>query len=222
MQAKIFLWCYLLDAFVELLSPFIFPNTPQIRFVSKPLLMILLIGYVYATPLLTIKKALYFILIFAWFGDVFLLLPGDSSLNFQLGLGSFLVMQVAYIRLFIAGQRFSFRVINFRILVPVLIYIGGLLYLLLPKMPLALGIPVTIYALVLGAMFFFAFQRKQGEAYWEILFGAFFFVVSDSLLAFSKFYASFPWNSFWIMSTYMLAQLLLIRGLCKLRLSKLF
>jgi uncharacterized membrane protein YhhN len=38
-------------------------------------------------------------------------------------------------------------------------------------------------------------------------------VISDSLLAYNKFVQSIPQNSFWVMGTYILAQLLLSIGL---------
>ena len=75
---------------------------------------------------------------------------------------------------------------------------------------------MIVYALALGSMLYFAFQIPNSELRW----GAFLFVVSDSLLAFGKFYFEYPWNSFAVMSTYILAQLLLIRALCKLQLQR--
>jgi alkenylglycerophosphocholine/alkenylglycerophosphoethanolamine hydrolase len=72
---------------------------------------------------------------------------------------------------------------------------------------------VLVYALALGSMLYFAFQISSAQLRW----GAFLFVVSDSLLAFGKFYFEYPWNSFAVMSTYILAQLLLIHALCKLQ-----
>jgi hypothetical protein len=53
-----------------------------------------------------------------------------------------------------------------------------------------------------------------------IVWGAFFFVVSDSVLAYGKFYYSFPGISSVVMVTYILAQLLLMSALCKLELKK--
>lgn len=181
-----------------------------IRYVTKPLLMILLGVYVYAFGLKpALRNALLFTLLFAWLGDVFLLIPGNSALYFQLGLGSFLVMQLAYIRLFIklGATRLTY------LLIPVLVYVVGFLGFLYPNLPGALVPPVLVYALALGSMLYFAFQISSVQ----LRVGAFLFVVSDSLLAFGKFYFEYPWNSFAVMSTYILAQLLLILALCKLQ-----
>ncbi len=185
----------------------------QIRYVTKPLLMILLGIYVYAYGLKpAVRYALLLLLLFAWLGDVFLLIPGDNPLFFQLGLGAFLVMQIAYIRQFIGLGAWKFSYMLF----PILVYVIGFLGFLYPHLPWALVPPVAIYALALGAMLYFAFQIAN----MSLRVGAFLFVISDSLLAFGKFYFEYPWNSFAVMSTYILAQLLLIHALCKLHLQR--
>jgi uncharacterized membrane protein YhhN len=89
---------------------------------------------------------------------------GIRPLYFQLGLGSFLIMQIGYIRLFSLqssagyfnlGQWFSLPII------PVLIYVIGFLAFLLPLISAALYIPVSLYALALGAMLYSAYLRKK-------------------------------------------------------------
>lgn len=208
-QQKILMAYFVIGA-LELLSPVI---SSSIRYATKPLLMILLGIYVYSYGLKpATRNGLLFTLFFAWLGDVFLLIPGDSALYFQFGLGSFLVMQIAYIRQFVkmGALRWSY------FLIPVLVYVIGFLGFLNPNLPAALVPPVLVYALALGSMLYFAFQIPHSVLRW----GAFLFVVSDSLLAFGKFYFEYPWNSFAVMSTYILAQLLLIRALCKLHIQR--
>lgn len=188
----------------------LFASHSTIRYVTKPLLMILLGVYVYTLGLKpAVRNALLFTLLFAWLGDVFLLIPGNSALYFQLGLGAFLIMQFAYVRQFIklGALRWSYFIIL------VLVYVFGFLGFLYPNLPAALLPPVIVYALALGSMLYFAFQISSVQ----LRAGAFLFVVSDSLLAFGKFYFEYPWNSFAVMSTYILAQLLLIHALCKLQ-----
>jgi uncharacterized membrane protein YhhN len=151
---------------------------------------------------------------------MFLLIPGNSPLYFQIGLGSFLIMQIAYIRLFSSQSSagyFDLRQWFSLPIIPVLIYVVGFLAFLLPLIPAALYIPVSLYALALGAMLYSAFLRKKDSSYYLIFIGAIFFVISDSLLALAKFYFSFSGNSIYVMLTYILAQLLLILGLCKLQ-----
>ena len=194
---------FYVDAVLELLAPWVFPEA---RYVTKPLLMLLLAGYVGLE-----SKSLLVVLFFAWLGDVFLLIPGDNPLFFQLGLGSFLLMQIAYIRLFHAhtSQFWHWS------LGAIMVYVVSLLSFLWPHLSEALRIPVLVYAVALGAMLYFGI--KMGDK--VIFFGALFFVISDSLLALGKFYYAIPGNSFWVMSTYILAQLLLITRLRKLQLT---
>ena len=217
-MARIALFIYSLIGVLNILSTVI--EQPLLRTLTKPLLMPMLMLYVFSQTHILIRNKLIFILVFAWLGDVFLLFQGNSSLYFQLGLGSFLIMQIGYIRLFSLqssagyfniGQWFSLTII------PVLIYVVGFLAFLLPLIPTALYIPVSLYALALGAMLYAAYLRKMNSSYYFILIGAIFFVVSDSLLALAKFYYSFSGNSIYVMLTYILAQLLLILGLCKLQ-----
>jgi uncharacterized membrane protein YhhN len=146
------------------------------------------------------------------------MIPGDSPLYFQLGLGSFLVMQLSYIRLFAKqADEVSWMPAHARKpLAGILIYVFSFLAFLNPYLAEAMKIPVTLYAFALGSMLYFAIRLKHQTIFW----GALFFVVSDSVLAFGKFYYSFPGISFVVMSTYIVAQLLLISALCKLQLKK--
>jgi uncharacterized membrane protein YhhN len=215
MMKNVFLKLFWLDAVVELLSPLLLASHPEVRLVTKPLLMILLMGHIaQVNP----KPALFFTAIFALLGDVFLMLPGDSPLYFQLGLGSFLIMQISYIRLF-AKQASTESWVPAHARMPlagILIYVFSFLAFLNPHLAGGMKIPVTLYAFALGSMLYFAIRLRNQTIVW----GAFFFVVSDSVLAFGKFYYSFPGISTVVMSTYIVAQLLLISALCKLQLKK--
>lgn len=207
------------DACLELLAPFLFPGNIYIRFITKPMLMLLLFLYVLTHIELSSKNNILIALIFAWLGDVFLMIPGSDPLFFQLGLGSFLVMQIAYIYLFLKQSSFlSFLSVKYLALtlVPVILYVSLFLNFLLPYLVEDLRIPVILYALALGSMMYFSLQRILSASqnnFWLVLIGALLFVISDSLLAFAKFYYSFPLNSFLVMLTYILSQLLLIKGL---------
>jgi len=217
-MARIALFVYSLIGVLNILSALI--DQPLLRTLTKPLLMPMLMLYVISQPQIFNRNKLIFILFFAWLGDVFLLFQGNSSLYFQLGLGAFLIMQIGYIRLFSlqsssgsfnVGQWFSWPII------PVVIYVLGFMAFLIPLIPKALYIPVGLYAIALGSMLYAAFLRKVDSSYYLIMIGAIFFVISDSLLALAKFYFSFSGNSIYVMFTYILAQLLLILGLCKLQ-----
>ncbi len=210
---NVFLKLFYADAFLELAIPLFLPDFVEARMITKPLLLILLMGHIAVeNP----KPALFFTAVFALLGDVFLMLPGDSPLYFQLGLGSFLIMQLSYIRLFFrqASEHAWIPAHARQPLVGILIYVFSFLAFLNPNLSEAMKIPVTLYAFALGAMLYFAIRLNNRMITW----GAFLFVVSDSVLAFGKFYYSFPGISFVVMSTYIAAQLLLISALCKLQL----
>lgn len=210
---NLFLKLFLFDALAELFSPLLFPNCPEIRYVTKPLLLILLMGHI---ALENPKPALFFTAIFALLGDVFLLIPGDNPLYFQLGLGSFLIMQLSYIRLFAkqASDQAWVPAYARQPLAGVIIYVFLFLAFLNPYLADGMKIPVTLYAFALGSMLYFAIRLKNQLIVW----GAILFVVSDSVLAFGKFYYSFPGISTVVMLTYILAQLLLMSALCKFKL----
>lgn len=213
------LYFFGLDACLELSAPILFPSIDYIRFFTKPLLMVLLFLYVYGQQGLIGKKTILLALFFAWLGDVFLLIPGSQPLYFQLGLAAFLLMQIIYIIIFLRQIRPFLQIsIKHRILsfLSIALYVGLFLNFLLPNIVEGLQISVIIYAFALGTMMYFALQRIEVSTsfnFWQIAAGAFLFVASDSLLAFGKFYYSFPGNSFVVMSTYILSQLLLIKGL---------
>jgi uncharacterized membrane protein YhhN len=219
MQARFFLILFGLDAIIELILPYLFPSIPEIRFLTKPLLMILLMCYVKSSGAVYFRNSILFSLFFACLGDIFLMIPGNSSLFFQLGLISFLIMQVSYIYLFIRQSR-KMSLISWPnrwlVLIFTIIYVFFFLNFLLPHIVPALKLPVVFYALALGSTFFFAWQRKGSctEAnFYYVVIGAFLFVISDSILAYGKFYHSFFGISTWVMITYILSQLLLTIGL---------
>jgi uncharacterized membrane protein YhhN len=211
---NIFLKLFYVDALLELAIPLFLPDFAEVRLVTKPLLLILLMGHI---AMENPKPALFFTALFALLGDVFLMLP-DSALYFQLGLGSFLIMQLSYIRLFAkqASEEAWLPAHARKPLAGVIIYVFSFLAFLNPYLVSGMKIPVTLYAFALGAMLYFAVRLRNQQIVW----GAFLFVVSDSVLAFGKFYFSFPGISTVVMSTYIVAQLLLISALCKLQLKK--
>jgi len=216
---NLFLILFAFDACMELFFPFWFPEHVYIRFVTKPLLMTFLFLYVQSHIDLSNKSNILFALFFAWLGDVFLLIPGDNALFFQLGLGAFLIMQIAYIRLFFKQTSYltfvSLKYLALTIL-PVVLYVVLFLNFLIPYLVEELILPIILYALALGSMMYFSLQRFRSASFNNfclVLMGALLFVISDSLLALAKFYYSFPGNSFFVMLTYILSQFFLIKGL---------
>ncbi len=159
-------------------------------------------------------------LLFCWLGDILLMFESSNSLYFIFGLASFLLGHIFYILYFtkIPNKSKEIPLQKLLMLLPVVIFVFGLLYILYPSLG-ELKIPVTLYAMVLGCMLSMAlWQFKKIGFNIALLFitGAASFVVSDSLLAINKFYQPIPQPGFFIMFTYCLAQYLIVMGAIKL------
>ncbi len=191
-------------------------DQPQIRLVSKPLLILVLFRFFAASKIYAshqLYKLILGALLFSWAGDVLLLLENNDPKFFMYGLAAFLLAHVFYI-LFFARVR-SLEKIRFNPLTLLAFaYYAALVIVLDPYLG-DLRWPVRVYGLVITLMLITALQmpritrRKAGV---QMLAGALLFVVSDSLLAFNKFYHSFTASGILVMLTYGLAQVLIIRG----------
>ena len=185
-------------------------------YVTKPLLMPLLFWLSAFTPDRRVveRKPIFLVaLVFAWLGDVLLMIGG----LFLPGLGAFLVMQWGYsvvfwpeIRLTVASQRRPQLVLT-------VLAIGAFIFhLLLHVQDAVLIVALVVYGLSIGLMLLFAIIRGvEGQSYGFVAWGALLFVLSDALIAHNRFVASVPAAGFWIMSTYMLAQYLIVEGMLK-------
>jgi len=219
MKHRGLLYLFGIDLLAELIA--IQYGLSDLRLATKPLLMILLVLFVllqtYADN--KIRILLLLAICFSLSGDVFLLFEQSSSANFMLGLVSFLVAHICYIWLFarIKINRSPKRKWNPWIITAVLLYVFLLIYILSPYLG-ALKIPVIVYASVLGGMLtmaLHAFDFNGLPAGRWIIAGAALFVLSDSLLAFNKFYSPFEFAGLGIMLSYALAQLFIVTGVTK-------
>jgi uncharacterized membrane protein YhhN len=154
-------------------------------------------------------------LIFSWAGDVLLEVPMNIGDMFIPGLICFLLAHVMYLVVFystsgrnlIAGKR-SF------LLIPVIVYGAVLIFYLYNGLG-DMRIPVILYAIVILAMLTGAINRLEKVnriSFRTVLAGAMLFVLSDSAIAVNKFHHHFEGSSVIIMSTYILAQLLIVTG----------
>jgi uncharacterized membrane protein YhhN len=171
---------------------------------TKPLLMPILM--LLAFQLKIKDKALYFALFFSLLGDVFLMFSGEKF--FMLGLGSFLLAHVFYILLF--KTEFKFQPLK---TLPFVITTSAYFLIIKPGIDQNLILPVLAYCVVITLMGIFASNRITNRtSYITVLIGSILFVISDSLIAFNKFYAPLPMSTIWIMSTYGIAQYLIVTG----------
>jgi sterol desaturase/sphingolipid hydroxylase (fatty acid hydroxylase superfamily)/uncharacterized membrane protein YhhN len=148
-------------------------------------------------------------LAFSLAGDVFLMLSG----YFIPGLLAFLCAHLAYIALFRQGQAWFPR----RGALALTLAFGTGMYVVLWQggLPPGLRLPVAAYVLVITLMAAQAIGRAQvlrGSAAWQAALGAGCFMLSDTLLALNKFVTPLPLSALWVLASYYVAQLLIVRG----------
>jgi len=186
-------------------------NIEWLNYVSKPLLMISLFYFYFQKVkqnIGTSDKIMFVSLIFSCLGDTFLMFQGKNPQFFLLGLGSFLVAQVAYSGIFKPSGT-----TNHNKRFPFLIY--GFLFVLLlnNKIPKGFMMPISAYATAIMWMGITAAERQTKiKSYGFVLIGAILFIISDSLIAINKFAFSIPLSDLWVMSTYIAAQYLIVQG----------
>ena len=204
----------LIESFGELLN---LPNV--IHYFTKPALMITLILYfLSAVKGTNFKDKTLFIysMIFALLGDTFLMFQTQNSLFFMLGLGAFLLMQIGYSIFFNREIEFkkSFLIQKPYWIIPVIVY-ALMLYKIVSENAGGLKGAILAYTICIATMMLSAinrFEQVTKNSFWWIFLGALFFLISDSVLAVNKFANPVPFAGFWIMSTYTLAQYLIVRG----------
>lgn len=188
-------------------------------FVFKPLLMpLLLTWYLLKSTPLKRKVSLIIALIFSFFGDTFLLFVYKNELFFLLGLGSFLVAQLAYVYTF-NKERLKHQLPSGYIALIALFftfYIGILFYSISENLNDFL-IPVIIYASAVGLMGItaaFRFNSVDKNSFIQVFLGAFLFVVSDTFIALDKFLynGQLAYASVIIMTLYIIGQFFIIKG----------
>jgi uncharacterized membrane protein YhhN len=181
---------------------------------SKPLLMPLLAAFFYFS--VAGKKApatavygMIAAFILSFVGDVALMPEG----YFTLGLGAFLLAHVSYIFVFTYLQKFHLSLGSI-VLKPVvlLLFVAGIgMYIVLTPHLGAMRTPVGVYVAVIVVMAISAYLLTQRVAALTFL-GAVLFMISDSYLAFNKFYAPLPLAGVVVMGTYIAAQWCIAKG----------
>ena len=196
----------LLFALIFILNLLALDVIPDYRLVLKPMIVVSLIGYYIVKSR---KQANGFILalIFALMGDIFLAFKGVDF--FLLGLGSFLIMQVLYGITFLKYKSGTLKSVMIKTL-PVIVLatvILGALWSGLGDMKL----PVTLYTSAITFMVCTALAADiRLEFYYYLVAGVLLFLVSDAAIGFAKFAKPFAGIDYLIISTYMLAQYLIV------------
>lgn len=187
---------------------------------TKPLLMPLLALYFWISSQEVekgVRVGVLLALIFSWLGDSLLLYQAKNEIYFLLGLGAFLVAQVMYALHFYRLRLPTKEGMDWRtrfsvsLLIVFYLFINYTFWNFLGD----LKVPVLIYGACLIGMVVMATIRKNRTnetSFSLVFFGAMLFMLSDCMLAVNKFVGAFPMASFWVMVTYIAAQILIVQG----------
>lgn len=191
--------------------------------IAKPLLMISLLVYFWdKSDSRKNEKWVSFVtlaLAFSWIGDIMLLFTFKHFLFFFAGLSAFLIAHLVFI---LAYKKATYKdKLNFKwsfFPIVVLGYVLLMAYLTLPYVDSVIQVPLVVYGIVLSIMILAAWYRKgqtNDESFQLVVLGAALFIISDSILAINRFSHTIPFAGVAIMSTYIIAQWLIVNGLLK-------
>ena len=200
----------------------------QIKWIDysfKPFILIWIGGYFFMQAKnldAKVVRLALFAFVFSWFGDLLLMFTEINFIFFMLGLVSFLVAQIFFISLFL-------RTINISGKKPFLkkkpywligyIAFGLIVYILLyDQLDTVLRVAVFIYMTALLSMSSMALNRfGNGHpiSFSYVFIGSLLFVLSDTMIAINKFLIPIPYEGIFIMTSYISAQYLIMRGILK-------
>jgi len=193
-------------------------------YLSKPIILISIGGFFLVSSGHISKRIVMPALVaftFSWFGDVFMMFS-EKEHFFILGLLAFLFAQLSYIFLFRRTVKIA-EVKSFLSQKPywltVYLVFGGLIYsLMFNRLDPVMRIAVFVYMVALLSMSAMALNRyniSNKLSFLLVFLGSVLFVISDSIIALNRFLTPIPNSGLLIMSTYIAAQYLIMRGLLK-------
>jgi uncharacterized membrane protein YhhN len=158
-------------------------------------------------------------LVTAWAGDVMLLFSVSRPIFFIIGLVCFLCTHLAYIVYLLRYEKSAFSLLKTSPLLFAAVVLYGIIFLAFLWGHLgSLLIPVIVYTIVISVMMIQALSASRNmyhSAGGLFIGGAAAFIISDSLLAINKFYQPFESGDIFVMSTYGIAQLLIVSAAIK-------
>lgn len=226
-RPQIFLGLFLLFSLSNLVA--MLTEAATDNYLTKPFLMIWLGAYAYSClkPLATLTaKYLVVGLFFSFLGDTFLMFADgrpSGGLFFLLGLGSFLLTHIAYILAFHYWPVRAKSLLKAKpwLVLTFLLYWIGMIWILWP-LPEGMELPVLIYSAVIMIMAAKALDLGPSLLPGDqlmVLAGSILFVLSDSIIALSRFTEllsgagiAIGWA---IMITYLSGQLLIVLGVVR-------
>lgn len=221
MKTKLPLFFFAVVSLLEMLSHLI--DSSFLHHLAKPLIMPSLgLYYLLSVKWNGLTALVLLAIVFSFLGDSFLMYDSLDQLYFMLGLGSFLLAHIfyaiAYGRHVTETEDDSLTNVHLiRMALPVVLAGTGLVVILYPVLG-DLRLPVIVYALVLMVMVLkalFRYKKTSPASFMLVAAGAVFFMISDSLLAINKFLEPITGAAYYIMGTYIAAQILIIQGLIR-------
>ncbi len=217
---KYVLFIFLAVSVGELLSIIFY--LPKVHIICKPMIMISLGAYYWMNASEKRSSTVLLAVVFSCAGDIALMLESQQAIFFMVGLSAFLLSHIMYILSYRQHQHQETAdglqgVQKARLSFPIILAGSGLVVIIYPNLGV-LKFPVMLYAFVLVVMVLnalFRYGRTSTESFWLVFFGALLFMISDSLLAVNKFLQPVWQSGLLIMSTYIMAQFLLIEGLLR-------
>ena len=186
------------------------------RSISKPLQMpALAFFFIKEAPKTPLNRYVLMALFLSWLGDTLLMFASSAPQFFMLGLASFLLAHLVYTVINISAVNVSGGLKPQWQDIPFLLY-GFLVFGLLKDNLGDMYFPAMAYAVVICIMALSArkrWKRTDNQSFWLVMVGALIFMLSDTLLAFNRFHEPLPQSDLLIMSTYIVAQALIVMGL---------
>ena len=204
--------CALFAAAVALHLIACYRRMPKLRRITKPLLMPLLAA-MYALIAQTPHAFVIVALLCGWLGDVFLLFT-KRNIFMLLGMAAFALGHVFYIGAMLSTN----PPLHLYVLILLLLAAAWVLFVvkkLLPTAPKSLRIPGLCYAVLLSGTALCALYllfSTQRLCYLVSFVGGLLFMLSDTILTGQKYRKETRHGNFYVMLTYILAQMLLVGG----------
>jgi uncharacterized membrane protein YhhN len=212
MRAKHWLTISIIALLADLLTLHL--NNPVIRLITKPMIVLPLIGFVISVFKRITTPQKYFLLIAlisSWLGDLFLLFENKNTEVSLVGIACFLVAQICYSIVFANLKR---KNSGWQWLIVFCFFVYGVAMFMFIKSHLEEGIKLAVlaYMLVICTMLIMSFHIEKSITQKLIAMGAVLFVLSDSVLANEMFNHKMVLGNHVVMLLYGLAQMLITLG----------
>ena len=211
--------CYIINFIIQ--SYCCAYSIQTLRIISKIFIMpLLFLIYISLTNKKNRSKLLMYGIIFGWYGDIFMLAPSSSPLIIG-GILSFLIGHLFYIIKTMKNSSIKVYQKNINYIFLILILFSYICYIILNyvKEGFIKGkilIPGIIYLAIIGifnASSLFNLITNFNISNFQICIGSMLFWTSDFILIRMMFYELLYYYHFIVMTTYMLAQTLIVIGM---------